>query len=118
MKAKDTPSSLLWFALVVFASACHSTSGPSAPKDDCAGPGRYEAGKSQPAVACCQGLHRVELLSGVYEGNDKHKVCARVPASVYACVSGACGDGTCEAGEAEPCGCPSDCPSAVWEETP
>jgi hypothetical protein len=37
-----------------------------------------------------------------------------VPLRVYAWMQGACGDGICEIGESEPCGCVADRPSAAW----
>ena len=82
----------------------------------CAGPGRYEAGKGSQPLPCCAGLNEVPALSAVEEGDTvRVKRCTdTLPLRVYACVKGTCGDGVCEAGESAPCGCPADCPSAAW----
>ena len=80
---------------------------------DCRGPGRYEAGKEGSYRPCCPGLREV-FYTKAAQGQDGAKVCISPPLRVYACVEGRCGDGVCEAGEAEACGCVADCPSAAW----
>jgi hypothetical protein len=80
---------------------------------DCRGPGRYESGKEGSYRPCCSGLTEVFYKKPGY--SDGEKVCMDIPLRVYACVSGHCGDGICEEGESEACGCVEDCPSAVWE---
>ena len=52
------------------------------------------------------------------EGQGGVKVCVSPPLRIYACVQGRCGDGTCEIGESDPCGCVADCPSAAWGDVP
>ena len=108
-------------ALVVLAALgfteCHSSAPPDSAANDCAGPGRYEAGKGDTARACCPGLHEIFVGKASYaDGNER--VCDSPPLRVYACVKGSCGDGTCEPGESEPCGCVADCASAAWDTRP
>ena len=93
------------------ASAC----GGDADTAECHGPGRYECGKEGNCLPCCAGLNEDLYKQAGYGEKDKH-ICMEIDARVFACVSGSCGDGTCEVGESEPCGCVADCPSAVWEE--
>jgi hypothetical protein len=94
--------------------------GPPPPRDaaadagECRGPGRYEAGKEGSYRPCCDGLTEVGYASAAYTGADV-RICWMPPLRVYACVKGSCGDGICEVGEAAPCGCVADCPSARWE---
>jgi hypothetical protein len=85
--------------------------------DDCRGPGRYEAGKEGSYRPCCAGLREVFYLTSASTA-DGTKSCVAVPLRVYACVQGRCGDGVCEVGEAEACGCVADCPSAAWGDVP
>jgi hypothetical protein len=80
--------------------------------DECRGPGRYEAGKEGSYRPCCRGLTEVFYQQAGYV-NDVPQ-CWSPPLRIYACVRGTCGDGVCEPGEAAPCGCVDDCPSAVW----
>jgi hypothetical protein len=90
---------------------------PASGLDDCRGPGRYEAGKEGSYRPCCAGLREVFYLTSASTA-DGTKSCVAVPLRVYACVQGRCGDGVCEVGEAEACGCVADCPSAVWGDVP
>jgi hypothetical protein len=84
---------------------------------DCHGPGRYRAAKEGSYRPCCPGLREVFYTGSTFaEGGAK--VCAELPMRIYACVQGRCGDGVCEAGEAEACGCVADCPSALWGDVP
>src|SRR5262245_3623095 len=87
---------------------------------DCRPQGRYEVGKEGGYLPCCEGL--VELpgwtageIQRPGEG-EFHRACVldMVPMHVYVCVRGMCADGICEVGEAAPCGCEEDCPSAKW----
>ena len=88
-------------------------------KSECAGPGRYEVGKANRYLPCCAGLHEFQgalpshmSLTGQAPFT---RVCSTtMPLNVYVCVKGMCGDGICERGEALPCGCVEDCPSAAW----
>jgi hypothetical protein len=80
--------------------------------DECRGPGRYEAGKEGSYRPCCPGLTEVLYQSAGYV--DGVPGCWSPPMRVYACVSGTCGDGICEIGEAPSCGCVADCPDAAW----
>jgi hypothetical protein len=85
----------------------------------CRGPGRYEVGKGDIYLPCCDGLSEVLYEKAAWSGNEMDvKVCDSPPLRVYACVQGTCGDGICEIGESEPCGCVADCPSAAWGEVP
>jgi hypothetical protein len=81
---------------------------------ECRGPGRYESGKEGTYRPCCAGLHEVLYGKPGYTGDGTVKICDYPPLHVYACVSGKCGDGICEAGEAAACGCVQDCPQAAW----
>ncbi len=84
---------------------------------DCRGPGRYQAGKEGSYRPCCPGLREVFYTGSAYaEGGAK--VCVQLPLRIYACIQGRCGDGVCETGEAEACGCVADCPSAIWGDVP
>jgi hypothetical protein len=83
----------------------------------CRGPGRYEAGKEGSYQPCCPGLREVFYLAPAYTESTT-RICASIPLRVYACVVGRCGDGVCESGEADACGCVADCPSALWGDTP
>lgn len=84
---------------------------------NCHGPGRYEAGKNGEYRPCCPGLRETFYQLAAY-GEGGTNICASPPLRVYACVEGRCGDGVCEVGEAEKCGCAADCPSAVWGDVP
>ncbi len=84
---------------------------------ECRGPGRYEVGKEGGYLPCCAGLREVFYLTSGATA-DGTKVCVAVPLRVYACVQGRCGDGVCEVGEADACGCVADCPSAAWGDVP
>ncbi len=94
---------------------------PDAPIDQlapaCRGPGRYEAGKEGSYQPCCSGLREVFYLGSAYT-EDSKRICVSLPLRIYACVAGRCGDGVCEAGEADACGCVADCPSALWGDVP
>jgi hypothetical protein len=83
----------------------------------CRGPGLYEAGKNGDYRPCCPGLRETFYQLGAV-GEDGVKLCVSPPLRVYACVEGRCGDGVCEIGESQPCGCVADCPSAVWGDVP
>jgi hypothetical protein len=100
-------------------SAAIRDSGSEARVDaaECRGAGLYEAGKEGSYRPCCSGLREVfYLVSG--QNAEGVNICWAPPLRVYACVQGRCGDGVCEVGEAEPCGCVADCPSAVWGDVP
>lgn len=84
---------------------------------DCRGPGRYRAGKEGSYRLCCPGLREV-LYTGSTYADDGAKICIEQPMRIFACVQGRCGDGVCEPGEAEACGCAADCPSALWGDIP
>ena len=86
----------------------------SRPPGACHGPGNYSAGKGNQYVPCCPGLREVFQQVRAEDGAGQ-SICADVPARIYACVEGSCGDGRCEEPEAVPCGCPQDCPSASVE---
>lgn len=88
----------------------------SGSSSECRGPGRYESGKEGSYRPCCSGLKEVSYgKPGYVFGDGTAKICDHPPLRVYACVSGKCGDGICEAGEAPACGCVQDCPEAAWE---
>jgi hypothetical protein len=85
---------------------------------ECYGPGGlYVASKDINYHPCCPGLREVFYLASAQNGQGVN-ICWGPPMRVYACVQGRCGDGVCEVGEAEPCGCVADCPSAVWGDVP
>lgn len=87
----------------------------SCEEPDCRGVGIYEAGKEGSYRPCCAGLNTVQEFKPASRGDALEHVCAPpIGVNRYACVEGSCGDGRCEAPEAEPCACELDCPSAAW----
>lgn len=90
-----------------------ASSAPSA----CAGPGVHGYGKGNPRLECCAGTSAFYLKEKSYDEKEE-RVCVSGPdGGAFACIRGTCGDGICEPGEDQPCGCVSDCPSAAWEGT-
>jgi len=108
-------------AIAILVMSCAKTDRPT-----CLGQGRYQLGKGAPGeerepVSCCAGLKEVEMMTPGYDVSPKgdRKSCGPAPGHrEFACVAGTCGDGVCEPGESNPCGCPADCPDAKWEEAP
>lgn len=84
---------------------------------DCRGPGRYQAGKEGSYRPCCSGLREV-FYTKLATAEGGARICISPELRIYACVQGRCGDGVCEVGEADACGCVADCPSAAWGDVP
>jgi hypothetical protein len=70
--------------------------------------GSYEVGKEGGYLPCCAGLTEISRRSLVQEGDGK-LTCEQLELNTYACITGTCGDGTCEEDE-KGCGCAEDCP--------
>jgi len=98
---------------------CNPTTGACQPRpasEACHGVGHYEVGKEGGYLPCCANLREVFQLVAGERGDPHERVCDEpIGHRNYACIEGSCGDGRCEAPEALACGCPQDCPSAVWE---
>lgn len=69
-----------------------------------------------PVPPCCPGLHDFILREAetFYGDGGPTRVCMDWPHVTFACTIGTCGDGVCEPGENEGCGCVADCPDAAW----
>jgi hypothetical protein len=80
----------------------------------CLGPGNYGRGKGYNPGFCCPGLREVMQQVPSYSGEDLEPICSFAIQPSFACIEGRCGDGRCEDAEAVRCGCPLDCPSAVF----
>jgi cytochrome c553 len=84
----------------------------------CHGVGHYQVGKEGGYLPCCAGLHEALQQEAGETGDTRERICSdSVVHRNYVCVEGTCGDGRCEAPESIACGCPKDCPSAVWQGT-
>lgn len=79
------------------------------PCDECRGQGRYQAGKGNEYVPCCDGLTEVLWQQPGTTANGETMCFEPVGHREYGCVSGTCGDGRCEPGEDGACGCETDC---------
>ena len=89
-------------------------------KGACLPAGSYPISTDDPAQACCSGLTRLDVGSAGYlDSALTMRICSPAQGTdrTYGCLMGTCGDGICEGAEAVPCGCPADCPSAVWGAT-
>jgi len=101
------------FVVVVLIAACGgggAADNPSAPGECSAADGRYQRGKGGGAPPCCAGLKEGALqMVATQDGNKQ--VCTPPPGHAeFTCVKGTCGDGICEEGEKQTCGCAADCP--------
>ncbi len=69
-----------------------------------------------PVPPCCAGLHELILREAetFYGDGGPTRLCMDWPHVTFACTVGTCGDGVCEPGENEGCGCVADCPDAAW----
>jgi hypothetical protein len=75
--------------------------------------GNYGRSKDFNDGECCPGLREVYRQLAYHDVSGRVTSCYDpIGGAAFACVEGGCGDGRCEEPEAEPCGCPVDCPSA------
>ena len=93
-------------------AACRERADDGAPPDDdddCAKQGRYQAGKGNEYVPCCDGLTEMLWQQPGTNASGETMCFEPVGHREYGCVSGTCGDGRCEPGEDGACGCEADC---------
>ena len=78
--------------------------------DECRPIGSYQAGKGlngSDYVPCCEGLNEIQRKVPARDAAGAN-ICTENVIREYACILGACGDGTCEEPE-KGCACPADC---------
>ncbi len=95
----------------------HDAGGDGGADAGCRGPGRYQSGKEGSYRPCCPGLTEIFNLAAAetdFPDGGRGHVCTQLPVRDYSCVAGSCGDGICEVGEQDRCGCVADCPDAAW----
>ena len=97
----------------------HGDASQDAPADadggatpNCRGPGHFSYGKCEANRPCCPVLTKLYYQERSYL-NSVNGCWNLGPEGSYGCISGTCGDGICELGEADHCGCPADCPSSM-----